>query len=163
MKRIKILSKILMVCSVAVQLFSSDNYLDIDANKFEANENKNIIYFKGDVKMKKNKDILKCQLLVINTKKTKLNKQVPVNYKATGNVSFTITTKKTLFKGRGDTVFYYPNEQRYIIVGNGYLKDTKEGKEIKAYKIFIDEKTGHTKIDGNLNKPVKFRLKLGDN
>ena len=148
----------------SVFLNAEENYLNIDATHFEADEKKHIMHFKGNVKMTKNKDVLLCQSLLINTKTSKKNpkKQLPENYKATGDVSFTLYTNDNLLKGRGDTVFYYPDEQKYIIIGNGYLEDTKNGKKLTANKIYIDEKTGHTKIDGDKNKPVKFRLKLNN-
>lgn len=141
---------------------TQSTYLDIDASFFEADESKNLMVFKGNVKMTKNNDILLCEKLVINTVPSTKNpkKQVPKDYKATGDVKFTINTEENTFKGKGDTVFYYPDDLKYIIIGNGYLEDTKEGKKISANKIYIDEKTGHTKIDGDENKPVKFRLKI---
>jgi lipopolysaccharide transport protein LptA len=154
--------KILCVLLFITTLNAKENYLNIDANNFEANEQKNIMSFKGDVKMTKNKDILKCDLLIINTITSKENpkQQIPKEYKAKGNVSFTLNTKDNVLHVKGDTVFYYPKEQKYIIIGNGYLEDTKDSKKIVAHKIYIDEKTGHTKIDGKKNKPVTFRLKL---
>jgi len=145
-------------------LNAEENYLNIDATHFEADEKKHIMHFKGDVKMTKNKDILLCQSLLITTKTSnkKSKKQLPKDYKATGKVSFTLHTNGNILKGRGETVLYYPDEMKYIIIGNGYLEDTKNGKKLTANKIYIDEKTGHTKIDGDKNKPVKFRLKLND-
>lgn len=153
----------LLIISISF-LKAEENYLNIDATFFEADEKKQLLYFKGDVKMTKNKDILLCDNLVINTmpSKNNQNKQVPRDYTATGNVSFTLHTVDNILKGKGDTVFYYPAEQKYIIIGNGYLEDTKEDKKLTANKIYIDEKTGHTKIDGDKDKPVKFRLKLND-
>lgn len=156
---------ILLVFLVCISfLRAEENYLNIDAQHFEANQQKGIMHFSGNVKMIKNKDILVCQDLLINTKPSKNdpNKQIPKDYKATGDVSFTLETVDNILKGKGDTVFYYPDEQKYIIVGNGYLEDTKEGKKLIADTIYIDEKTGHTKIDGAENKPVKFRLKLNE-
>jgi lipopolysaccharide transport protein LptA len=146
-------------------LYAEETYLNIDASFFEADEAKQLMVFKGNVKMTKNKDILICKKLVINTvpSKTNPNKQIPKDYKATGDVHFTIHTEQNILKGKGDTVLYYPDELKYIIIGNGYLEDTKEGKKVTANKIYIDEKTGHTKIDGDANKPVKFRLKIEDN
>ncbi|MEA3498926.1 MAG: LptA/OstA family protein [Campylobacterota bacterium] len=145
-------------------LQAEENYLNIDATHFEANEKKNIMYFKGDVKMTKNRDVLLCQKLYINTKKSKddSTKQIPKDYKAVGDVSFVLYTKDNVLRGKGDTVFYYPEKQKYIIIGNGYLEDEKDGKKIIANKIYIDELTGHTKIEGEQNKPIKFRLKLND-
>ncbi len=157
------MNKLLIVFFLIVSFIKAEEtYLNIDATYFEADEKKQLLVFKGNVKMTKNKDLLLCKKLVINTVPSKNNpkKQIPKDYKATGNVSFTINTDKNILKGKGDTVFYYPNEQKYIIIGNGYLEDTKEGKKVTANKIYIDEKTGHTKIDGDVNKPVKFRLKI---
>jgi len=143
---------------------AEDNYLNIDAKHFESITEKNILHFEGDVKMTKNKDILLCQKLIINTKPspTDPKKQIPKNYKATGDVSFTINTIDNTFKGKGDIVYYYPDDQKYVIIGNGYLEDLKEDKKINAEKIYIDELTGETKIDGGKNKPIKFQLRLDD-
>lgn len=161
----KILTMMFLLLSL---MFAKEEatYLNIDASFFEADEAKQIMIFKGKVKMTKNKDLLLCEKLVINTVKSKEDsqKQIPKDYKATGNVSFTINTDAgNIIKGKGDTVFYYPNEQKYIIVGNGYLEDIQEGKKVSANKIYIDEKTGKTKIDSDGNEPVKFRLKIEKN
>jgi len=153
----------LLLLSITL-LNGEENYLNIDAKHFEANKQKNILYFNGDVKMTKNKDILLCQKLVINTEAspTDPTKQIPKDYKATGDVSFILYTADNVLKGKGDVVFYYPNEKKYIIIGNGFLENTKEGKKIIAEKIYIDELTGRTKIDGGKNKPIKFRLRLNE-
>lgn len=146
-------------------LNAEENYLNINAMHFDADQQKDILHFSGDVKMTKNNDILICQKLVINTESSKENpnKKIPVKYKATGDVSFVLNTKDNTLKGKGDIIFYFPKEQRYLIIGNGFLEDTKEGKTIVAEKIYIDELTGQTKIDGGENKPIKFRLRLNEN
>jgi len=164
MNKISIINILIFLLLNSTLVNGEENYLNIDAKHFEANKQKNILYFKGDVKMTKNKDILLCQKLVINTEAspTDPTKQIPKDYKATGNVSFTVTTVDNVLKGKGDVVYYYPKDQKYIILGNGYLEDTKEGKKILAEKIYIDELTGSTKIDGGKNKPIQFRLRLSE-
>ena len=162
-----ILNKIFLIIAFILSsqvVYAEENYLNIDAAHFEADKKKNIMYFEGDVKMTKNKDILKCQKLFINTKQslTDKTKQEPKDYKAVGDVSFTLNTTDNILKGKGDTVLYFPEKQKYIIIGNGYLEDTKGEKKLSAQKIYIDEKTGHTKIDGQKDKPIKFRLKLNN-
>lgn len=162
------MNKLLLVRFVVFLLLSitvlngEENYLNIDAKHFDSDTKKNILHFTGDVKMTKNKDILLCQKLVINTESSPSDpkKQIPKDYKATGDVSFVLYTVDNVLKGKGDVVFYYPNEKKYIIIGNGFLEDTKEGKKINAEKIYIDELTGRTKIDGGKNKPIQFRLRL---
>ena len=153
---------LLLINITALQ--AEKNYLNIDAKHFEADKQKNVLYFKGDVNMTKNKDILLSQSLVINTQfsPNDKTKQIPKDYKATGDVSFILHTADNVLKGKGDVVYYYPDKKKYIIIGNGYLEDTKEGKKIIAERIYIDELTGRTKIDGGIDKPIKFILKLND-
>ena len=121
---------VVLTILISFNLYAEDNYLNIDAKHFESNEQKQTMIFKDNVKMTKNKDILLSQHLLINTQPAKNNpkKQIPKNYKATGDVSFVIHTVNNILKGKGDTLYYYPDEQKYIIVGNGYLED-KEGKK----------------------------------
>ena len=148
---------------IGIASLAKESYLNIDADLFEAKEKQNKLYFEGNVRVTKNKDILTSKKLVINTKPSKSNpdKQVPKDYVATGDVNFTVHTKEdNILKGSGDKVYYYPDEQKYLIIGNGYLEDVKEDKKIRANKIYIDEKTGYTKIDGKKNKPAKFSIKL---
>jgi lipopolysaccharide transport protein LptA len=165
MIRVTMLKIFTLLVFCFITLNAEENYLNIKAMHFDADQQKDILNFSGDVKMTKNNDVLICQKLVINTESSKENpnKKVPVKYKATGDVSFEINTKDNLLKGKGDVIFYFPKEQRYLILGNGFLEDTKEGKTIVAEKIYIDELTGQTKIDGGENKPIKFRLRLNEN
>ena len=154
---------VLLSLFIGVASFAKDSYLNIDADLFESKEKQNKLYFEGNVRLTKNNDLLTSKKLVINTKPSKNNpnKQVPKDYVATGDVEFTVHTKENnILKGSGDKVYYYPDEQKYIIVGNGYLEDTKEDKKIRASKIYIDEKTGYTKIDGKKDKPATFSIKL---
>jgi lipopolysaccharide export system protein LptA len=142
--------------------YAEDQYLNIDADFFEADEQKQRMYFKGHVKMTKQQDILTSKTLLINMQASAKdkNKQVPKDYVASGNVQFTIHTKDNILKGKGDNVYYYPDEKKYVIVGDGYLEDIKEGKKVTADKIYVDEKTGYSKVDSKAGQPVKFRLKL---
>jgi len=155
---------IILILFFMASLIAQDGFLNIDAQHFEANKQKNILFFKGNVKMIKNQDKLECELLIINTipSKTDPNKQIPKDYNATGSVKFTIHTNTSILKGEGDNVYYNPQKQLYIIKGNGKLEDTKNGKKIIADVINVDEKTGYTKLDGAINKPIQFSLKLND-
>ena len=157
----KIYFLLLFFFSITI-LNGEENYLNIDATFFEANEKKQLLYFKGSVKMTKNDDILECQSLVINTMPSKDDpkKQEPKDYTATGNVSFVMHTADNILKGKGDIVKYYPQKHQYEIIGNGYLEDVKSDKRIYANTIYVDEITGFTNIKGDKNKPIKFILKL---
>jgi len=160
----KKLTKIFILVLSIFTLNAKDGFLDINAKHFEANKQKNILYFDGDVVMHKNQDILKCQKLVINTKQSTEDstKIVPKDYTATGDVFFHLLTNDNNITAKGDKIYYSPDKQLYIITGNAFLEDAKTDKKIEANKIYLDEKTGHTKMDGDTDTPVKFHLKLDD-
>ena len=76
------MSKFSIITLIALLVISitganaEENYLNIDSKHFESQTQKNVLYFKGDVKMTKNKDILLCQSLVINTKASSKDKSL---------------------------------------------------------------------------------------
>jgi len=135
--------------------------VDIQADSFLANKSKNLIVFKGNVSMVKAEDTLVCQELVVHTKiNPDTNKTVMRQYVATGDVSFTIAQPNTLFIGNGDKVDYNIEKQLYIITGNAYLEDRNGSKILRGDRIYVNQKTGTTKIDGKKNQPVKFQFKM---
>ena len=92
-------------------LFSKEGYLNIDADFFEADEQKQQMYFKGNVKMSKNSDTLESNYLLINTESSKedKDKQVPKDYMATGDVKFTVHTEDNILRLMGK-----PNKQTLL-------------------------------------------------
>ncbi len=160
------MKKILLLLTLTICLFSKTVTVNITADKFLANKEKNITKFMGNVKMTKEKDILICDKLIINTiQKKDTNETIAKEYIATGKVSFNITQPNTTYKGKGDKVLYYPLDFKYIIIGNGYLEDISDGRILIGDKIYIDEKNGNTEIEGKKNKPVQFtfQMKAKDN
>lgn len=138
--------------------------VDIKADNFSADKSKNIIIFTGHVVMIKGADKLHCDKLTVHTKLIEnTGKTLVKQYHAVGKVDMVIKRPTTIMKGRGDEVTYNVDEQVYIIVGNGYLEDVAGQKIIKGEKIYLDEKVGTTKIDGEKNKPVQFKLKIESN
>lgn len=145
-------------------LYAEDIDVDIKADKFSADKSKNIIIFSGNVVMVKGADKLYSDKLTVYTKLIpSTQKTVVKQYHAVGKVSIIINKPTTVMKGRGDNVTYNVEEQVYIIVGNGYLEDVAGKKIIKGEKIYLDDKTQTTKIDGTKNKPVQFKLKIESN
>ena len=152
---------ILLLVLFILSIFAKEVDVDIQANSFEANKNKNLIVFIGNVSMIKGEDTLVCQKLIVHTKIDKdTNKTIAKQYIATGDVSFTLKRPTTLLIGNGDKVNYDIDKQMYIITGNAFLEDKNGSKTIQGEKIFVDELTGDTKIEGIRNKPVKFKFKM---
>lgn len=138
--------------------------VDIQADKFEANKAKNLILFTGNVSMVKGEDTLVCKELTVITKTSPdTNKTVVKKYIAVGDVSLTLKSPDTLMIGSGDKITYDIDKKVYIIDGNGYLEDVNGSKIIKGEKIYVDEISGNTKIDGKKDKPVQFKLKIESN
>ncbi len=153
--------KNLLLLGLTIYLFSKSVTVDITADKFFTNKTKNITEFTGNVKMTKEKDILICDKLTILTKQHKdTNETIVKEYIGVGNVSFSFTNNVSTLKGKGDKILYYPLEFKYIVIGNGYLEDTKDGKILIGNKIYIDEKTGNAQIEGKKDEPVKFTFQI---
>jgi lipopolysaccharide export system protein LptA len=135
--------------------------IDIQAEFFESNEAKNIVYFKGNVSMVKADDTLVCDEITLKTKINPITKNKDVvSYVAVGNVSFTLKDEESDLVGNGDKVTYDLDKQLYVVIGNGYLEDKANNKMIRGENIYINQKTGYTKIDGSKDKPVHFKFSI---
>ena len=153
--------KLLIILSLTISLFSSTITVDVTADKFVSNKSKNITIFTGNVKMTKQKDFIICDKLTIKTLPSKNNTEtIAKEYIAEGNASFGLTSPTSIIKGKGDTIHYYPLDFKYVVVGNGYLEDTKDNRILVGNKIFLDEKTGSANIEGEKDKPVKFTFQI---
>lgn len=149
----------LLICVSAI--FADTQKLIIDASNFETNDAKGISIFTGNVKLKMTKDRLNSDKLEIYLEpKTKGKNKKPLKYIATGNVDFEIYSNEKHYKGKGNKVIYNPNKQEYTVIGNGYLKEVKEDRELFGEKIFINQLTGSAKVSGTKKKPVRFILNI---
>jgi len=135
--------------------------VDIQAEFFDSNESKNIVIFRGNVSMIKGKDTIKAQEIILKSKlNEKTNKKDIISYVATGDVSFKIKTQKEQLIGRGEKIIYDIKNKLYVISGNGYIEDILNNKLIQGENIYINQKTGHTRVDGSKKYPVKFKFTI---
>ncbi len=153
--------KILIGFLIFVSLtFADTQKLVIDANNFETNDVKGISVFTGNVKLKMGKDKLNSDKLEIFVEPKKKSKSKPLNYTATGNVNFEIFSNTKHYKGKGDKIIYDPKKEEYTVIGNGYLKEITEEKELFGEKIFINQVTGNAKVTGTKKKPVRIIINI---
>jgi lipopolysaccharide export system protein LptA len=140
-------------------VFSQDKLI-IDANNFEADDQKGIAIFTGNVKVTKIKDKLNSDKLVVEMTTNSQNEQTPKKYTATGNVDFTVYSQEKVYLGKGTKVIYEPLKNKYTILGNGYLEEQIDGRILYGEEIYLDEITGSAQVVGNNNKPVRFIMKI---
>ena len=142
-------------------LFAVSEKLVIDAKNFETDDAKGITTFLGDVKLKKVKDKLNSNKLEIYMKPNSKGKnRQPLKYIATGNADFEIHSNGKIYIGKGNKIIYDPTKQEYTVIGNGYLKETTEDRELFGEKIFINQLTGNARVSGSEKKPVRFILNI---
>lgn len=142
-------------------LLAATEKLIIDAKNFETNDAKGITIFTGDVKLKMSKDRLNSQKLEIYMKpKSKGKAKQPLKYVATGKASFEIHTNGKIYKGKGNKIIYSPAKQEYTVLGNGYIKEEIEKRELFGEKIYINQISGNAKVQGSSKKPVRFIINV---
>ena len=160
---------ILAILLVAASLFAQTNekpknQLVIDAEQFEAFDNKGLSIFTGNVKMVRYKDKLnsdKLEVFMTPSKKgVKKQKRAVNKYIATGNVSFEIFTNDKHYTGKGEKVIYKPKELEYEIIGKGTIKELNDDKTLIGEKIILNQTTGEAKVSGGKNKPVRFIMEI---
>ncbi|QOG12985.1 LptA/OstA family protein [Arcobacter sp. FWKO B] len=147
---------------LSVCLFA-DNKLIIDANHFEGNDQDGIVIFTGNVKVTKVKDKLNSDRLEVEMVSTANNEKTPKKYTATGNVDFLVYANEKIYVGRGTKVIYEPLNNKYTILGNGYLEEKVDGRQLYGKEIYLDEITGRAEVVGDDKKPVRFIMKLDEN
>lgn len=156
---------ILSVLFVLTAVFAqAADKLIIDADQFEAYDDKGLSIFTGNVKLTKVKDRLNSDKLeVYMTPKVvgeTPQKRVALKYIAIGNADFEIFTLDKHYIGKGDKVIYNPVELQYEIIGKGFLKEVTENKTLYGESIFLNQTTGEARVYGTKNKPVRFIMEI---
>ncbi len=139
-------------------LFSEN--LEITSKNFEASEKKLISIFTGDVHVKKGKDRINSQKLIIYFSKDKK----PIKYEALKDVTFKISldNNKT-YEGRAQKIIYIPKEMKYIFEKNVFILQKPDMRKIYGEKVILNRVTGKAIVKGNEKRPVKFIFKIEEN
>ena len=139
-------------------LFSEN--LEITSKNFEASEKKLISIFTGDVHVKKGKDRINSQKLIIYFSKDKK----PIKYEALKDVTFKISldNNKT-YEGRAQKIIYIPKEMKYIFEKNVFILQKPDMRKIYGEKVILNRVTGKAIVRGNEKRPVKFIFKIEEN
>lgn len=133
--------------------------LKIKANNFHADEKTGISTFNGNVDIEKGKDRIKADSVVIYVNK----KHKPTKFVSTGNVNFTLATKKgSIYTGKAGKVIYLPNKKEYHFYNRVHLTQVDEKKEIIGEEVVLKTIEGKAYAKGVESKPVIMIFKLPD-
>ncbi len=147
-----------LLCSTI--LLAQSETLVIDALDFQADDKKGISIFTGDVKIKMGKDKLNAQRVDVYFTTDKNNAKVPLKYEATGKADFEIVTAEKHYIGNGDKIIYSPQKEEYTIIGNGFLQEKNDDREIYGETIYVNQLSGEAKVKGSEKKPVRFIINV---
>ncbi|WP_281951067.1 lipopolysaccharide transport periplasmic protein LptA [Nitrosophilus kaiyonis] len=153
MKKIALLMILFLMSALAEDI-------EITSKNFEADEKKLISIFTKDVHIKKGKDKIDAQKVIVYFDK----KRKPVKYEAIKNVKFFIVldNNKT-YEGKAQKIIYLPNSKEYIFEKDVFIVQMPDQRKIYGEKIVVNKSSGKAKVEGSETKPVKFIFKVEEN
>ncbi len=150
---------LLFILFLLVQIYAKPiSKLIITADSFIADEAKKITTFNGHVIVKKNKDKIEADTIIVKFDKNNR----PIKYIAKKNVHFIIHLKKSYYDGKCQKLTFTPTNKLYTLEGSVNIKEYPANRKISASKVIINALLEKTQIEGSKNKPVKFIFEIKD-
>lgn len=146
---------IFCVCIISnISFAQNQDFIDINANVMEMQDDKKLIIFTGDVVAKKQNLNLYCDKLnVYYTEDTKTKKR-DVDYMiAEGKVKIMQFDKVAI----GDTAKYFKNEDLIVLEGEPAIIREGNDNEVRGNKVTFYVKENKSIVEGNRPKVI-FRL-----
>lgn len=149
----------LFIPAMLLSLCWAAEELRVVAENFDADEQKGISTFTGNVKIEKGNDELNASKVVIHVDKNRK----PSKYIAEGNVSFYIRTENNdTYKGRAQKAVFVPAEKLYRFYTDVHLRQINRHKEINGDEVVLDALKGRAIAKGAEKKPVIMTFQLED-
>ena len=136
--------------------FLNAEMVEVVADKFYADEVKQISEFTGSVVVTKGKDKLVAKKVVITFDK----QRQPLKYTATGNVTLDMIMKDKIYFGKAQIMIYNPIKDQYTLIRDAFLHEKVTNKKVYGDKIFVNQATGRYEVESDGKKPVKFIFKV---
>jgi lipopolysaccharide export system protein LptA len=130
--------------------------VEVVADKFFADEVKQVTEFTGHVIVTKSKDKLVANKVTINFD----DKKQPLKYIATGDVKIDLIMEEKEYFGSAETMIYDPIKDQYTLIENAFLHEKITNKKVYGDRIWVDQTTGRYEVDSDGDKPVKFIFKV---
>lgn len=134
----------------------SAQMVEVTADKFYADEIKQITEFKGNVIITKGKDKLVAKKVIITFDKARQ----PLRYTASGDAKIDMVISDKIYFGKAQTMIYDPIKDQYTLKKNAFLHEKLTNKKVYGDKIFINQATGRYEVKSDGKKPVKFIFKV---
>jgi len=146
----------LLLVILGLVTFLSAEVVEIVADKFFADERKQVTEFTGHVIITKSKDKLVADKVVINFDKDRQ----PLKYVATGNAKIDMVMEDRVYFGKSEKMIYDPIKNQYTLLKNAFLHEKVTNKKVYGDKIFVNQTTGRYEVESDGKKPVKFIFKV---
>ncbi len=147
--------KLLLIIISLVGFLYAQN-VEIIADKFYADEKKQLTEFSGHVVITKGKDRLKANNLIITFDK----QRKPLKYQASEDTTIDIIMQDKSYFGRAKTMVYDPIKDQYTLLGDAFLHEKVSNKKVYGDKIFVNQASGRYEVHGDGKSPVKFIFKV---
>lgn len=142
---------------VAINATHAAEMLEVKALHFAADEKSGVVELTENVEIKKGKDELYAQKVIINIDANR----TPINYQAFGGVRFVVTTKDArVLHGKADEVFYDAKSGEYRLIGNGEVIEKGKVNAVVGDEIIVNNDIGYVNITGSIEKPAKIIFQL---
>jgi len=148
----------LVVIALSLVTFLSAQTVEVVADKFFADEKKQISEFIGNVVVTKGKDKLVAKKVVITFDK---NRQ-PLKYVASGDAKIDMMMNDKVYFGSAQTMIYDPVKDQYTLIKDAFLHEKVTNKKVYGEKIFVNQMTGRYEVESDGKKPVKFIFKVDE-
>lgn len=146
----------LLITMLSMVAVLNAEIVEVVADKFFADEVKQVTEFTGHVIVTKSKDKLVANKVTINFD----NKKQPLKYIATGDVKIDLLMEEKEYFGSAETMIYDPIKNQYTLIKNAFLHEKITNKKVYGDRIWVDQTTGRYEVDSDGDKPVKFIFKV---
>lgn len=147
---------ILIACFGVSLMYAAQ--VEVTADKFFADEKKQISVFEGNVVVIKEADKLTANKVTIEFDA----KKQPLRYIATGNAKGNITMNAKKYYGEAEKMTYEPPKSLYTLEKKAFLHEIETDKKVYGDFIRADQVSGQYEVDGKGKGPVKFIFKVED-
>jgi len=148
---------LILIITIFITSLSASK-VEIVSESFYTDEKENRVYFVDDVKVKKEKDSLNSNLLIVYFNDNNETK----SYKATGNVRFEIYKSNIHYKGSAKSVEYIVKTSKYIFINKAIIHDLTNNRDISGDEIILYSKSGKAIIKSISKNPSKFIFEMED-
>lgn len=150
--------KIALLCATLVFSFAAE--VEITAKRFDGDDKSGVSKFSGAVKVVKEGDTILSDTMYVYFDAARK----PIRFEAIGNASFVMTKEagKT-YRGRANTITYYPNQKEYLLVGDAFVEYVEEKRKVYGERISVNDSTKKATVVGEEGgRPAKFIFFIED-